>query len=127
LKKDIFDNKIIKLEREIEKTGKKSAKYAASVAESASVVKIRCEENNRQIAEMRDEIDTKLTREEGSRLWGNFSRFAVYDDLKELYQRCLPPISNFEETLKDYSDEIAKIKIMVRSFDETLSAKSNKN
>ena len=34
---------------------------------------------------MRDEIEGKLTREEGSRLWGNFSRFAVYDDLKELY------------------------------------------
>jgi hypothetical protein len=81
----MFEDKIIALESIIEKTGKKTAKYAASVAETASITKSRVEENNRQLAEMRDEIDTKLSREEGSRLWGNFSRFAVYDDLKELY------------------------------------------
>jgi hypothetical protein len=30
-------------------------------------------------------MDLKMTNEEGKRLWANFSLYAVYDDLKELY------------------------------------------
>jgi len=33
-------------------------------------------------------------------MWANFSKFAVYDDLRDLYQRCIPAISSFEDKLK---------------------------
>jgi hypothetical protein len=46
---------------------------------------MKVDENNKEIGYIKDDLDSKLTREEGSRIWGNFSRFAVYDDLKELY------------------------------------------
>ena len=92
----------------------------------AQSVKKTVEENNKQIDELRDQLDSKLSREEGSRLWGNFSRFAVYDDLKELYQRCLPAISKFEDQLQDFVTDSAKLKLVVRRFDEVISTKVSK-
>jgi hypothetical protein len=67
-----------------------------------------------------------LSREEGARIWGNFSRFAVYEDLKELHHRCVPPINEFEDKLTDFSVEQEKFRKMIRHFDETLSLKASK-
>jgi len=36
---------------------------------------------------------TKMSTVEGADIWANFSKFAVYDDLKDLYTRCVPAIS----------------------------------
>ena len=80
-----YNERMTELEAEIEKNTKKTAKHAGRIAEAAESTKKKVEDNNKEIMHMRDEIEGKLTREEGSRLWGNFSRFAVYDDLKELY------------------------------------------
>ena len=104
-----YNDRMTELEVEIEKNSKKSAKYAGKIAEAAAQTKSKVEESNKEIMHMRDEIEGKLTREEGSRLWGNFSRFAVYDDLKELYQKCLPAISIFEDKLQDFETEQTKI------------------
>ena len=40
--------------------------------------------------------DEKLSHKEAQRLWRQFSRFAEYEDLRDLYQRCIPEISKFE-------------------------------
>jgi hypothetical protein len=72
-------------------------------------------------------LDSKVTRDEGSRIWGNFSRFALYDDLKELYNRCMPAISGFQDELSDSVTEMTKLKTIIRRFDENLSDKVNKH
>jgi len=126
LDKATFNEKVLELEKQIEKSGKKAANHASKASEMAQSVKKTVEENNKQIDELRDQLDSKLSREEGSRLWGNFSRFAVYDDLKELYQRCLPAISKFEDQLQDFVTDSAKLKLVVRRFDEVISTKASK-
>jgi hypothetical protein len=42
---------------------------------------------------------SKLSLEEGRSIWANFSKFVVYDDLKDLYARCLPAIGNCEDKI----------------------------
>jgi len=34
--------------------------------------------------------EDNLTREDGKRIWRHFKRFAEYNDLKELYTKCIP-------------------------------------
>ena len=51
------------------------------------------------------DIGLRMTIEEGSKIWSNFSKYAVYDDLKELYKRCLPAISSFEDKLVVFTME----------------------
>ena len=34
---------------------------------------------------MKDELNFKVGREEGEKLWKNFENYAKYDDLRDLY------------------------------------------
>jgi hypothetical protein len=47
--------------------------------------------------------------EEGRALWANFTKFAVYDDLKDLYKRCLPAIANQEEKIISLRNELEQM------------------
>jgi len=51
------------------------------------------------MSEIREHCAKKLSIEEGQEIWANFSKFTVYDDLKDLYNRCLPAIGSCEEKL----------------------------
>lgn len=66
------------------------------------------------------EIEKKLGTEEGKRIWRYFTRFAEYDDLKDLYNRCIPQISKFEERLIDNAKEQDRLEEIIRRFDEML-------
>jgi hypothetical protein len=57
-------------------------------------------------ADLRIDMDKKLSSEEGRLLWVNFQKFALYDDLRELYSKCLPAISSFEEKLSHAYSEL---------------------
>lgn len=35
-------------------------------------------------------LDDKVNSEEAKRLWGNFKGYALYQDLKDLYTKCVP-------------------------------------
>ena len=50
------------------------------------------------------ESGKKLTIQDGQRIWKHFQRFAEYDDLKDLYQRCIPQLANFESKVEDFDD-----------------------
>lgn len=50
------------------------------------------------------QLAKKLTIKDGERLWRHFQRFSEYDDLKDLYAKCIPQLSNFENKLIDYSE-----------------------
>ena len=41
-------------------------------------------------------IETKLDITESKKIWEHFQRFAMYNDLKDLYSKCLPEIAKFE-------------------------------
>jgi len=60
-------------------------------------------------------------------LWANFNKYAVYTDLQDLYSKCLPSISSFEDKLYEYHHEIIKSTQMMRRFDEVLCQKANRS
>lgn len=41
-------------------------------------------------------VAQKLNLSEGQRIWRNFQRFAEYQDLKDLYMKCIPQLSTFD-------------------------------
>jgi len=67
-----------------------------------------------------------MSNEEGVNIWANFAKFAVYDDLKDLYTRCIPAISSQEDKLKKVRDELAKMQEIMRNFDELICEKASK-
>jgi len=40
-----------------------------------------------------------MSLEEGREIWANFSKFAIYDDLKDLYKKCIPAIVGCEDKI----------------------------
>ena len=60
------------------------------------------------------------------KIWANFKKYAQYEELKDLYRRCLPAISGFEDKLKEYWTEMQKTQLMMRRLDEILCEKAEK-
>jgi hypothetical protein len=58
---------------------------------------------------------------------GNFNRFALYDDYKDLYNKCLPAIKAFEDKLIKFSSENILSQELIRGFDKHLSEKASRN
>lgn len=72
------------------------------------------------------QLELRITVEEGRKIWQYFSRFAEYQDLKDLYKKVIPEIAKFEQKMINYETEVAKMNMIMRRFDETLSLKANK-
>jgi hypothetical protein len=45
---------------------------------------------------LRLDINSKLEKNEGKKIWEYFQRFAMYDDLKDLYKKVIPQLAKFE-------------------------------
>ena len=69
---------------------------------------------------------TKLSKAAGEEIWQNFNKFAVYDDLRDLYQRTIPAIKQFEDKIKAFKDEIAQFQLVILNFDQNILEKTNK-
>ena len=59
-----------------------------------------------------------MSSKEGLKIWSNFKKYAQYDELKDLYRKCLPAISGFEDKLRTFMTDLEKIHVMMRRFDE---------
>ena len=49
-----------------------------------------------EISKIQHEMDNSFTKTDGQRIWRAMQRFAEYNDLKDLYERCIPQIAKFE-------------------------------
>ena len=67
-----------------------------------------------------------MTVSDGKRLWRHFQRFAEYEDLRDLYRRCIPEILKFEQKLIDFEQNQSKLNLIMRSFDEFITLKADK-
>lgn len=76
--------------------------------------------------EVKSEIDLKMSSKEGQKLWVNFRKYAQYDELKELYRKCMPAISGFEDKLKENNDHNVKLDNMMLRMDTVLCKKADK-
>ena len=80
------------------------------------------------------EIDTinyrmneeNLDREDGKRIWRHFQRFAEYNDLKDLYQKCIPQLALFEQNMVDQANKIEQFNHILLRFDKNLAKKADK-
>lgn len=77
------------------------------------------EVNNKHLAKL-DDLDqrdknlvevvaTKCTIKEAEEIWKNFERYAVYDDLKDLYHRCVPAIAAVEDKFQLVKDDLKRM------------------
>lgn len=53
-------------------------------------------------------------------------RFALYDDLKELHQKTLPPLAIVQNQMQTFSNEHQQMREMIRKYDENFNIKANK-
>jgi len=56
---------------------------------------------------MRNDLDKKANLEETNE---QFGKYCQYKSLKDLYNKVLPPLSAFEQTLNQYTNEFEQIK-----------------
>ena len=59
-------------------------------------------------------------------MWQNFSKYALYQDYKDLYTRTVPEVKKFEEKMIKHDVDMQKTLAMVRRFDEVVTEKANK-
>jgi NAD+--asparagine ADP-ribosyltransferase len=71
-------------------------------------------------------LKLKVDVEEGQRLWNNFERYAMYDDLKELYMKTVPEIFKFEQKIEEHRTDLVKQNEILRRFDEVIADKASK-
>ena len=75
---------------------------------------------------MREDVDNRVTKKEGEDIWKNFSNYAVYEDLRAIYQRCIPEIAKFEDKIKLVRDDVAQFTSVILRFDHNILEKVNK-
>jgi hypothetical protein len=51
----------------------------------------------REINEFAKDLSLKLDKNDATRIWKHFQRFAEYSDLKDLYAKCIPELAKFEQ------------------------------
>ena len=53
-------------------------------------------------------LKKKVDFEEIERIWKNFERYSMYDDLKDLYMKTVPEIFKFENKIEEFRRDIGK-------------------
>lgn len=71
-------------------------------------------------------LKTKVDFEEIEKLWKNFEKYSMYEDLKDLYMKTVPEIYKFEQKIEEHRRDIEKQAEVLRRFDEVISDKVSK-
>lgn len=72
------------------------------------------------------ELSKKTDKSETAKIWEQFKNYALYQDLKDLYSKVLPPLSGFECKMEEMSASYEQSKEMIRRYDEVMSEKASK-
>ena len=102
LKTDTFEKRFNSYETDVNATHKQIHRDIDNLREIADRIRKKNEDNVRSINEVKGEIELKMSSKEGLKLWANFKKYAQYEELKDLYRKCLPAISTFEDKLKQF-------------------------
>lgn len=102
------------------------SKTSDLVREVSDRVRRKVDDLNKNCGELRVDMDKKLSSEEGRLIWANFQKFALYDDLRELYSKFMPAISGFEDKLSHAYSELKLFSVLLRRFDEVLCDKATR-
>ena len=50
----------------------------------------------KEVSDCFRQLHLKLEKDDGTKIWNHFQRFAEYSDLKDLYNKTLPELAKFE-------------------------------
>lgn len=64
------------------------------------------EQMGNEMDQVNNTLEKVLKVDDGKRIWKNFQRFAEYNDLKELYKKCVPQIADFEFKIIGLADQL---------------------
>ena len=126
MKSESFEKRFTNFENEMQEQHKQSGKDASATREIIERLRKKNEANGTRIMEVSEAVDSKMSSKEGLKLWSNFKKYAQYDELKDLYKKCLPAISGFEDKLKIFMVELNKFELMIRRIDEVMCSKADK-
>ena len=51
------------------------------------------------------ELNFKLNKSDAANIWKHFDRFALYNDLKDLYGKTIPELVKFEQKIINFQAE----------------------
>jgi vacuolar-type H+-ATPase subunit I/STV1 len=97
-----------------------------SLREISDRTRKKLDETSKMTNGLQAELDKKMQNEEGKKLWAHFKRYALYNDLRDLYKQTLPEIKKFEDRLHNYHTQQDKQNEVLRRFDEVLAEKGNR-
>jgi len=75
---------------------------------------------------IREVMKTKADNYDLNVLKESCDRFALYDDLKTLHNKCLPPLAIVQDQIIKFKNEHEQMKEMIRKYDENFNIKANK-
>ena len=75
---------------------------------------------------MGSSLARKSDKSEMGKVWEQFKSYALYQDLKDLYGKVIPPLSAFETKMNEMCSGYEQSREMIRRYDEIISEKANK-
>eukprot|EP00347_Sterkiella_histriomuscorum_P007561 403348445 len=79
-----------------------------------------------ELKSVQNTLPKKAENTEIKKVWENFVNYCSYQDLKDLYNKVMPPLSSFESKMMEMSRDYDQSKEMIRRYDEVLLEKANK-
>ena len=79
-----------------------------------------------QYVEIGQLLSKKTDNTETERILESLKLYALYQDLKDLYAKVMPPLSVFEEKMDSMAAGYEQSKEMIRRYDEVISDKASK-
>ena len=67
-----------------------------------------------------------MSIEAGRDIWAHFSKFADYEDLKDLYRKVVPTVAVVNDNYATIRDEVAQFNQVIAGLDTALTQKANK-
>ena len=122
-----FNEALQQFDEDLKEENKETYEYIQSVKKHFAVVTKEIDQIRADFRAYDDRLADKTSVEETQQIWNNFNRFALYDDLKDLYNRTLPELSKFEERLIQYNSVLEKNDIILRRYDEVITEKASKH
>ena len=66
------------------------------------------EKQDKWIIKIQKTLNKKVNQEEAQKIWNQFDRFCLYDDLKDLHSKVIPEIAKFENKIINHNLSIEK-------------------
>ena len=121
-----FNEALEKYDTDVKDENKETYDYIKTVKQHFALMTEEIERIREVFANYDGRLKDKANVSEVQQVWQNFSKYAVYQDFKDLYTRTVPEVKKFEEKMIKHDVDMQKTLAIVRRFDEVVTEKANK-